>query len=72
MLSVMKPESPLDIPAGQQHTPRYFYLQGSSPGSSPGFSPLVSNGILDDPALADRRGSHEWKDKIMQGAGAHD
>jgi hypothetical protein len=64
----MKPESPLDIPADQQHTPRYFYLQGSSPG----FSPLVSNGTLDDPALADRRGSHEWKDKIMQGAGAHD
>ena len=65
---MMKPEFPLDFPAGQQHTSRYFYLQ---PGSSPGFSPL-SNGILDDPALADRRGSHEWRDKIMQGAGAHD
>ena len=49
----MKPEFHFDFPAGQQHTPRYFCLQGSSPG----FSPPVSSGLFDDPTLADRRGT---------------
>jgi hypothetical protein len=49
----MKPQFPIDVPAGHQHTPGYFCLQGSSPG----FNPPVSSGLFDDPALADRRGT---------------
>ena len=49
----MKPDFYIDFPAGQQHTLRYFRLQGSSPG----FNPPVSSGLFDDPALADRRGT---------------
>ena len=49
----MKPEFYIDFPAGQQHTLRYFRLQGSSPG----FNPPVSSGLFDDPELADRRGT---------------
>jgi hypothetical protein len=50
---MIKWEIHLDFPAGQQHTPGYFFLQGSSPG----FRPPVSSGLFDDPALADRRGT---------------
>jgi hypothetical protein len=62
----MKPEFPIDFPAGQQHTLRYFCLQGSSPG----FSPPVSSGLFDDPALADRRGT-EWSKKKQVGGALH-
>jgi hypothetical protein len=55
---MIKSEIHLDFPAGQQHTPGYSFLQGSSPG----FNPPVSSGLFDDPALADRRGT-EWPDK---------
>jgi hypothetical protein len=51
MSRVMKPEFHYFFSTGEQHTPGYFFLQGTSPG----FSPPVSSGLFDGPTLVERR-----------------
>jgi len=50
----MKPEFYIDFPAGQQHTLRYFRLQGSTPAQvSIHLCPAVSSMIQRSPIVGE-------------------